>query len=94
MCHVVDGGGNSPMELGFRTPLEKAGIMNVTPTHETLGIAGAKLVKPGSPEQSVLLRRMMRRGEYQMPPTSTNRVDEAGVKLLHEWIRQLPAHEN
>ena len=90
MCHVADGGGNSPMELGFRTPLEKAKIVGVVPTHETLGIEGAMLVKPGAPEQSVLLRRVARRGESQMPPTSTNRVDTAGVKLLEEWIRQLP----
>jgi hypothetical protein len=32
MCHVADGGGNSPMELGYRTPLEKAGIVSVSPT--------------------------------------------------------------
>ena len=89
MCHVSDGGGNSPMELGFRTPLEKAKIVNVEPTHETLGIQGAMLVKPGAPDQSIILRRVARRGEYQMPPTSTNRVDAAGAKLLEEWIRQL-----
>ena len=94
MCHVSDGGGNSPMELGFNTPLAQAKIVGVEPAHETLGIAGAMLVRPGAPDQSVLLRRMTRRGEYQMPPTSTNRVDAAGVKLLEEWIRQLPRHEN
>jgi len=93
MCHVADGGGNSPMELGYRTPLEKAGIVSVSPTHETLGIDGAKLVSPGSPDRSVLYRRITRRGEYQMPPTSTNRVDTAGAKLIEDWIRQLP-HAN
>ena len=93
MCHVSDGGGNSPMELGYRTPLEKAGIVAVSPTHETLGIDGAKLVHPGAPDRSVLFRRITRRGEYQMPPTSTNRVDTAGAKLIEDWIRQLP-HAN
>lgn len=93
MCHVADGGGNSPMELGYRTSLEKAGIVSVSPTHETLGIDGAKLVNPGSPDRSVLYRRITRRGEYQMPPTSTNRVDTAGAKLIEDWIRQLP-HAN
>ena len=90
MCHVSDGGGNSPMELGYRTAIEKAGLVGVEPTHETLGLADAKLVKPGAPASSVLLNRITRRGEYQMPPTSTNRVDTAGAKLIEDWIRQLP----
>ena len=66
------------MELGLGTSLAKAMIVGVEPTHETLGVAGAMLVKPGAPEQSILLRRMTRRGPYQMPTTSTNRVDAAG----------------
>lgn len=94
MCHVNDGGGNSPMELGYRTPMAKAGIVAVEPTHETLGIDGAKLITPGAPDRSVLFRRITRRGQYQMPPTSTNRVDTAGARLMEEWIRQLPANAN
>jgi len=90
MCHVNDGGGNSLMELGYRTPMEKAKLIGEEPTHETLGIDGARLVKPGDPDKSVLIRRITKRGQYQMPPTSTNRVDTAGAKLMEEWIRQLP----
>ena len=90
MCHVDDGGGNSPMILGYRTPLAKAKLVGVEPTHETLGLADAKLVNPGVPASSVLLRRITKRGEYQMPPTSTNRVDTAGAKLIEDWILQLP----
>jgi uncharacterized repeat protein (TIGR03806 family) len=94
MCHVADGGGNSLMELGYRTPLAKANLVGEEPTHETLGIEDAKLVKAGAPASSVLLRRITRRGEYQMPPTSTNRVDTAGAKLIEDWIRQLPKNAN
>lgn len=94
MCHVADGGGNSKMELGYGTPLSKAKLVGEEPTHETLGIKNARLVQPGAPERSVLMRRISRRGEYQMPPTSTNRVDAAGVKLMEEWIRQLPQNAN
>jgi len=32
---------------------------------------------------------MSHRGEGQMPPTSTNRIDDAGASLLREWIDQL-----
>lgn len=91
MCHVSDGGGNSLMELGFKTPLEKARIVNEPPTHEDLGLKDARLIAPGDPQRSVLYHRITRRGEKQMPPTSTNRVDEEGAKLIEEWIRQLAA---
>jgi hypothetical protein len=30
------------------------------------------------------------RGKVQMPPTSTNRIDDAGAGLLREWIGKLP----
>jgi uncharacterized repeat protein (TIGR03806 family) len=89
ICHVADGGGNSLMELGYTTPLSKARILNEPPIHETFEIANARLIAPGDPRRSVLLHRMNLRGQGQMPPTSTNRVDEAGIRLLSEWIRQL-----
>ena len=74
-------------DLGFR---RDAKIVGVAPTPETLGIAGAMLVKPGVPDQSVLLRRVTRRGEYQMPPTGATPMDSARVQLRAEWIRPLP----
>lgn len=89
MCHVADGGGNSLIELDYKTPLLKTRILDEPPIHDTLGIADARLIAPGDPERSVLYRRMARRGESQMPPTSTNRIDAAGTKLLREWINSL-----
>lgn len=68
--------------------------MDEAPTHETLGIEEARLVKSGEPNRSVLFRRITRRGEYQMPPTSTTRVDTVGAKLIEDWILQLPRHAN
>jgi uncharacterized repeat protein (TIGR03806 family) len=91
MCHVADGGGNSLIELGYKTPLAKAKMLNEAPIHDTFGIANALLIAPGDPARSVLYYRMSHRGRGQMPPTSTNRVDPAGAKLLREWISQLPA---
>ncbi|HUQ90123.1 MAG TPA: PQQ-dependent sugar dehydrogenase [Bryobacteraceae bacterium] len=90
MCHVSDGGGNSLIELGYKTPLAKAHMVNEPPMHDTFGINNARLVAPGDPMRSVLFHRVNVRGNGQMPPTSTNRVDEAGAKLLRDWIRELP----
>jgi uncharacterized repeat protein (TIGR03806 family) len=90
ICHVSDGGGNSLIELGGKTPLDKAKLIGEPPVHEDLGIPGALLVHPGEPERSVLYLRITRRGQKQMPPVSTNLVDESGAKLIEEWIRSLP----
>ncbi len=89
MCHVADGGGNSLMELGYETPLAKARIVDEPPIHETFGLENARLVAPGAPARSVIHYRVSRRGVGQMPPTSTNLVDEAGARLLADWIAGL-----
>jgi uncharacterized repeat protein (TIGR03806 family) len=90
-CHVDAGGGNALMQLDFNTPLDKMRILNVNPVHQTFNISNGKLLAPGDPERSVLLHRMSRRGPNtgQMPPLSTNRVDEAGLELMRDWCRQL-----
>jgi hypothetical protein len=58
--------------------------------HENLGIADARLIAPGAPERSVLYQRITRRGKKQMPPISTNVVDEQGAELVKNWILSLP----
>ncbi|MEZ6141533.1 MAG: hypothetical protein R3B84_13250 [Zavarzinella sp.] len=89
-CHVEAGGGNAKMQLRFDTPLEKMKIINEKPVHTNFQDPQAMLVAPGSPEHSVLLKRISIRGKDQMPPLSTHVVDEAGVKLIREWIESLP----
>ncbi|MFN7920606.1 MAG: PQQ-dependent sugar dehydrogenase [Bryobacteraceae bacterium] len=89
MCHVADGGGNSPMLLGYKTPFAEGKIIGEKPVHDTLGIDRALLIAPGEPERSVIYSRITRRGTNQMPPTSSNRVDPEGAKLIEDWIRQL-----
>jgi len=89
MCHVEAGGGNAQMELEFNTALDKMRLIDVKPIHTTFDLPDAKLVVPGAPERSVLLKRASLRGKDQMPPLSSNRVDETGVALLREWIMSL-----
>jgi mono/diheme cytochrome c family protein len=89
-CHVAAGGGNAAMELGFTTTRAKTNFIGVRPLHDKFGIEDARLVSPGAPDRSVLLRRLATRGRGQMPPLATSVVDEAGVKLLRAWIESLP----
>jgi hypothetical protein len=60
--------------------------------HDTFGLPDARLVAPGHPERSVLLRRMSHREAGHMPPLATSVVDQEAVRLLHAWIKQLPSN--
>jgi hypothetical protein len=90
-CHVKEGGGNSKITLAINRPLDKTGIIDVTPSHDSFGITDAKLIKPSDPLASLLLQRMNRRGRGQMPPLGTALVDDSAVRMITQWINQLPA---
>ena len=89
-CHVMAGGGNAMMELEFITPTAETNIFGVKPLHDNFNAADAKIVAPGSPERSVLLHRISKRGPGQMPPLASSMVDDQAVKLIDEWIRKMP----
>jgi uncharacterized repeat protein (TIGR03806 family) len=89
-CHQHAGGGNSQIDLLFHAKPEKRQLIDARPNHGTLSLDDARLVAPGAPDRSVLLRRMSVRGRHQMPPLASNVVDDEGVKLLRQWIQQLP----
>jgi uncharacterized repeat protein (TIGR03806 family) len=88
-CHIEAGGGNSKIALDFFKPLEKMNLVDAAPLHSNLGNDSAKIIASGNPDRSILLARMARRGESQMPPLGTHRVDAFGVSLIGEWIRSL-----
>ena len=89
MCHAPSGGGNSRINLTYTAEPDKVRLIGEAPIHDTMGVAGARMVVPGDPERSLLYRRLIVRGLNQMPPTSTNRIDERGAELVAEWIRHL-----
>lgn len=89
-CHAPAGGGNSAIDLQFPNAIEKMGILDAVARHQDFGIEEARLVAPGRPEKSILLERIAKRGNGQMPPIASNSVDRDAVKLLQEWIASLP----
>ena len=94
-CHVEAGGGNAAMELEFTRAAGEMRLIGADPLHGTLDIpGGAKLVAPGDPERSVLLRRIRIRNHAgqtgQMPPLATSVPDHAAAELIEKWIAQLP----
>ena len=47
-------------------------------------------IRPGDPARSLIVGRQLLRGyEGQMPRIATNKVDEAGVKLVTDWITSM-----
>jgi uncharacterized repeat protein (TIGR03806 family) len=91
MCHRPDsGGGRATMDLRFGTTLADSKTCGMAPVVDDLGLAApAHIIAPGSPETSVLSRRVHALDANRMPPLATRRVDTDGVKLLDDWIRGL-----
>ena len=83
MCHSPGGrghAGGAAMDMRFHLPL-----------HEAFP-GKANQLAPGDPARSVLLKRMTTRYHNdQMPPLATYRVDDEAVKVIQQWIKQLPA---
>jgi len=90
-CHIAAGGGNSRIVFDFGTPLERMQAIDEKPMHATFGIDDARIVASGSPDRSILLYRLSRRGPAQMPPLCSLAVDDAAVTLVRQWIESLPA---
>ncbi|HET6575827.1 MAG TPA: PQQ-dependent sugar dehydrogenase [Fimbriiglobus sp.] len=85
-CHVEAGGGNAQMQLESATAPDKMRVLGEKPLHATFDLPDARLIAPGHPDRSVIVKRVGTRGPGQMPPLSTNRVDEAGLALLRGWV--------
>ena len=77
------------MELSFLKKREQTKIYDVKPRHITFDLRNPRLIAPGDPDRSVILRRLRIRGKNQMPPVGSFERDEAGLKLLDEWVRSL-----
>lgn len=88
-CHVSAGGGNSQMDLDFAKPLAQAKVIDAQPVHDRFGVKEARLVAPGDPARSILLKRLSVRGRGQMPQLATGIADERAVKLFTQWINTL-----
>jgi hypothetical protein len=98
-CHNASGPLSS---LGMSLEAPLAGRAAAGARETAVGVAsryvpsgaeqGALRIVPGDPAASVLVRRMSsRHAAAQMPPLGTHAVDEDAVRLLSDWIRELPA---
>jgi uncharacterized repeat protein (TIGR03806 family) len=86
-CHRPGGPTGAALDLRYATPIAQTGLCNGTPAFGTLGVAGAKLLYPGSPALSVVSLRSHLVGAGQMAPLGRSLVDATGTTTLDSWIR-------
>ncbi|MBE7498680.1 MAG: PQQ-dependent sugar dehydrogenase [Verrucomicrobiaceae bacterium] len=90
-CHRP-GGVHALWDARYDTPLANQGIIYGS-VGSTLGLVNPRVVVPQSIDRSMMHHRTSRVGANQMPPLGRNLVDEAGVKLLADWINSIPAND-
>lgn len=87
-CHQP-GGARAFFDARIGTPLEAADLIN-GPVENSLGLRGARVIVPGDPARSILLKRMESSDQTKMPPLARSVVDIAATAVLAEWIQSLP----
>jgi uncharacterized repeat protein (TIGR03806 family) len=92
-CHQFGAGGTADLQLRYEVPLEEAKTLEVRPVQGTFEIHGAQILAPGDPYRSVLFYRISKLGRGRMPHIGSEIADERGLRLIHDWIRQLPIHK-
>jgi uncharacterized repeat protein (TIGR03806 family) len=88
-CHRKWGGGNAEFELHASSPLTALGVVNTAPGQGTFNLPEPKVLVPGDPARSLVLRRMELTGLGRMPHIASRVVDRHGVKLIREWLAAL-----
>jgi putative heme-binding domain-containing protein len=90
-CHRKWGGGNAEFQLLATLDLADTGTVGVRPNQGNFNIPTARILAPHDPYRSIMFYRMSKLGPGRMPRMGSNEIDEAGVKLIHDWITQLPS---
>jgi uncharacterized repeat protein (TIGR03806 family) len=88
-CHRPDGPGRSGADLRFSRSFRDTGLCDTAPEAGDLGVAGAKLIAPGSPSRSLVSLRMHATNGARMPALGTEIVDPVGTSVVDGWINGL-----
>jgi putative heme-binding domain-containing protein len=92
-CHFEHGGGSVPLRLQFSVSVAEMKAVGVRPMRGDFGLPNAYIIKPGDPWASTLYYRMAKFGRDRMPHIGAERPDEAGLKLVEDWIIAMASGE-
>ena len=85
-CHQQDGIASSPWTTKASFPTSKTRIIKGG-LNTNFGDSANKVIAPGDPAHSMILKRLQGDGVPRMPMGSTGPLDQAGIDLLTEWIK-------
>ncbi|HEY3497011.1 MAG TPA: hypothetical protein VGK73_20070, partial [Polyangiaceae bacterium] len=89
-CHRPGGTSEVTLDLRFETSIAGMLACEVEPSKGSFGITGAKLLKPGDPERSMIAFRMHTSiAGVRMPPIGRTLPDTEGGALIDAWIAAL-----
>jgi uncharacterized repeat protein (TIGR03806 family) len=91
MCHLPGGPAPGGLDLRAETPLAGMNAVGVPPSGGDLGIAGARIIREGDREASVLWERLRRLDATRMPPLASLEADGEAIDLIGDWIDGLAA---
>jgi putative heme-binding domain-containing protein len=90
-CHRNGAGGDVPSWFNHDQSLETTRAYDAKPARGGFGLLGARVIAPGDPDRSTLVYRISTEGSARMPHIGSRLADEAGVRLIRDWIRSMPA---
>jgi putative heme-binding domain-containing protein len=93
-CHQFGAGGTALIDLRHDVALEDMKALEERPVQGNFDIDQAQVLYPGDPYRSILYYRMAKLGGGRMPHIGSTIVDERGLRLIHDWIRQVPPHKD
>ena len=83
------GGGNADFQMLETLPFKDMRL-DLKPNQGNFDLKDPRIIVPGEPDRSVALHRMKLTGLGRMPHVASSVVDEKGVKIIHDWIKELP----
>ncbi len=89
MCHQPGGPGGGNLDLRLSAGFAATGLCNRAPLAGDLGLIEPVLLKPGDPDQSILVLRMESVGSVRMPPLASSEIDAGALAVVREWIAGL-----
>lgn len=84
-CHQPGGVSRGRWDARLSNPLSATGLINGL-LQDFIGDPTNRVVVPGDPTHSVLLKRISTMGPLHMPPLATSELDRENVELVRDWI--------
>lgn len=88
-CHRFGAGGGVAIHLNSDKSLHEMRAIDEKPTRGDFGLVGARIITPGAAYRSTLFYRICTEGSGHMPHIGSRLVDEAGSRLVFDWIQSM-----